>query len=105
MNSCEKSEFRMSPSASPVTIVRIIRIRVRAPRIVAAVTIRGGRLVEKKNTVFHKCSTLAFVRLLLLLQLLLSTKNLTSRELKVRELFAFLLTKNFFAFEPLQRMI
>ena len=37
----------------------------------------------------HKCSTLELVGLLLLL-LLLSTKNLTSRELEARKSFAFL---------------
>ena len=44
---------------------------------------------------------MAFVRLLLLLQLWLSTKNLTSRELKARELFAFLFDQKKFAFESI----
>ena len=35
-----------SPSASPVTVVRIIRLRVRVPRVAAA-TIRGRGLVEE----------------------------------------------------------
>ena len=59
-----------SPSASPVTIVRIIRIRVHVPRVAVA-TIRGQDLVEE--IWYHL--TMAFVRLLLLLQLLLSTKT------------------------------
>ena len=35
-----------SPSASPVTVIRIICIRVRVPRVAAA-TIRGWGLVEE----------------------------------------------------------
>ena len=68
-----------SPSASPVTVVRIIRMRVHVPRVAAA-TIRGQGLVEKIR--YHL--TMAFVRLLLLLQLLLPTKNFTSKEAKTR---------------------
>ena len=44
---------------------------------------------------------MAFVRLLLLLQLLISTKNLTSRALKARNSLHFCLTKKFFAFESI----
>ena len=36
-----------SPSTSPVTVVRIIGISVRAPRIVSAATISGGCLIEE----------------------------------------------------------
>ena len=60
-----------------MTVIRVIHIaRVRVPRVAAA-SIRGRGLVEEIRTII----TVA------LLQLLLSTKNLTSRE----ELFAFLL--------------
>ena len=41
-----------SPSASPVTVVRIIRIRVRVPRVDAA-TIRGRGLVEEVRYRHH----------------------------------------------------
>ena len=57
-----------SPSASPVTVVRIISIRVRVPRVAAA-TIRGRDLVEEIR--YHL--TMAFVRLLLLHVLVQST--------------------------------
>ena len=58
-----------SPSTSPVTVVKIIHLRMRVPRIAAA-TIQG-------RDHYRVCKT--FV----VLQLLLSTKNLTSRELNL----------------------
>ena len=53
----------------------------------------------RRNMVFHKFYILAFVRLLLLLQLLLPTKNLTSRELKARNSLHFCLTPKNLTFE------
>ena len=49
-----------SPSASPVTVVRIIRMRVRVPRVAAA-TIRGRGLVEETRYHHHYgvCKTFA----------------------------------------------
>ena len=86
-----------SSSASPVTIVRrIIHIRVREPRVAAAI-------IQSKK--YGTIITMAFVRLLLLLQLLLSTKNLSSREVKTRNSLHFCLTKNFSRLNPLQHMI
>ena len=46
-----------SPSASPVTVVRIIRIRVRVPRVAAA-TIRGRSLVEEIRYHYGVCKTI-----------------------------------------------
>ena len=47
-----------SPSASPVTVIRIIRIRVRVPRF-AVTTIRGRGLVEEIRYHHHHgvCNT------------------------------------------------
>ena len=45
--------------------------------------------------------TMAFVRLFLLLQLLLSTKTFTSREVKARNSLHFCLSKKKFAFEAI----
>ena len=72
----------------------VVRLRVRLPRVAAA-TIRGRGL-------YGIIVTMAFVRLLLLLQLLLSTytMNLTSREVKARN-FASLFDQEFFAFESI----
>ena len=60
------------------------------------------RMTEKPQKEYGIITTMAFVRLLLLLQLLLSTKNLTSRELKARrELVAFVWPKKCFVFESI----
>ena len=45
-----------NPSARLVTVIRIIRIRVRVPRV-AATTIRGRGLVEEKH--YGVCKTFA----------------------------------------------
>ena len=82
-----------SSSASLVTVVRIVHIRVHVPRVAVA-TIRRQGLVEETQYHHHYgiCKTW-------LLQLLLSTKNLTS------EFFAFLFDpKIFLRLNPLQRM-
>ena len=80
-----------SPSASPVTVIRIIWIHVLVPHVAAA-AIRGWGLVKKYGTT----TTMVFVRLLLLLQLLLSTKNLTSREVKAKNSLNLCLSKQIF---------
>ena len=71
-----------------MTAIRVIRIRVRVPRVAAA-AIRGRGLVEEIR--YHHLTVV-------LLQLLLSTKNLTSREVKARSSLHFCLT---FVFESI----
>ena len=68
-----------NPSSSSVTVVRITCACTVYSCCSYRIRGEGGGVSSWRNTVFHKCSTLAFLRLLLLLQLLLSTKNLTSR--------------------------
>ena len=73
--------------ASP--IVRIIRLRVRVPRVAAA-TIRGRGLVEEIRYHHHYGVCKTFV--------VAAATNLTSREMKARNTLHFCLTKKFFAF-------
>ena len=79
-----------------MTIVRIIRVCVRVPRVAIA-TIQGWDRCSQRNTLLSSLSH--FVRLFLLLQLLLSTKNLTSREVKPRNSLHFYSIKKIFLFE------
>ena len=67
-----------------------------ACRVLLRLLFEGGSIVEEIRIIV----TMAFVRLLLLLQLLLSTMNLTSREVKARN-FASLFDQEFFAFESI----
>ena len=84
-----------SPSAGLVAIVRIIRECV--PRVAVA-TIQGWGLVEEVR--YHH--NYGICRAFLLLQLLLSTKSLSSREVKARNT-AFLFEQKYL--NPLQYMI
>ena len=65
---------------------------------VAAATIRGRGLVEEMRYHHHYGVCKTFV---VAAAALLSTKNLTSRKVKVRNSLHFCLTKTFFAFESI----
>ena len=79
-------------TALAVTAVRI-RIHVCMCHVLLRLLFEGG--VQEYGII----TTMAFVRLLLLLQLLLSTKNVTSRELKARN--SLRLTQKIFVFESI----
>ena len=66
-------------------------------RVLQRLLFEGGVKSKKYGIII----TMAFVRLLLLLQLLLSTKNLTFRELKARNSLHFCLAKKYFTFESI----
>ena len=83
-----------SPSASPVTVIRIIWIHVRVPHVAAA-AIQGWGLVEEIRYHHHYgvCKTFAIAAA--------ATTNLTSREVKARNSLNLCLSKQIFAFESI----
>ena len=85
-----------SPSASSVTVMFTY---VCVCHVLLRLLFEGGVLSKKYGIII----TMTFVRVSMLLQLLLSTKNLTSRELKARNSLHFCLTKK--KIPPFQRMI